>query len=309
MDPASECVSIGIRRNLPSPHRWHGDVPRVQREPVASAEAGHQRQLSKWLVGCAGLYRRGHAKRQRPYYWMRELPVPSRYSFASAVLPDGRVVVIGGEYNNLVPRVDQHRVHVRSSGEHMVSANNCAGTWCCAGGGGTGAIGDAQSTILTNGTMLLANIGNTGYRVVQSRDADLQCTRPDGQGRHQQRGRLESTAERDIPDCRFKDPNVLRNLRFRDQLVGDRRIHRGEPGRYWGGHSQFQGGRTSGPAAGWHAYRLLWHEFRSERRLQHRNRHVGCNWRGRETSRPAPGRAITLSPMGRLACCRMATCS
>ena len=35
------------------------------------------------------------------------------------------------------------------------------GTWCCAGGGGTGAIGDAQSTILTNGTMLLANIRNT----------------------------------------------------------------------------------------------------------------------------------------------------
>ena len=34
------------------------------------------------------------------------------------------------------------------------------GTWCCAGGGGTGAIGDAQSTILTNGTMLVANIGN-----------------------------------------------------------------------------------------------------------------------------------------------------
>ena len=34
-------------------------------------------------------------------------------------------------------------------------------TWCCAGGGGTGAIGDAQSTILTNGTMLVANIGNT----------------------------------------------------------------------------------------------------------------------------------------------------
>ena len=35
------------------------------------------------------------------------------------------------------------------------------GTWCCAGGGGTGGIGDAQSTILTNGTMLLANIANT----------------------------------------------------------------------------------------------------------------------------------------------------
>ena len=39
---------------------------------------------------------------------------------------------------------------------------------------------------------------------------------------------------------RFKDPNVLRNLRFRDQLVGDRRIHRGELGRYRLGHSRFR---------------------------------------------------------------------
>ena len=75
--PLANAFPSGFAEALPSPHRWHGDVPRVQHEPVASTEAGHQRQLSKWLVGCAGFYRRGHAKRQRPYYWMRELPVPA----------------------------------------------------------------------------------------------------------------------------------------------------------------------------------------------------------------------------------------
>ena len=73
--PLANAFPSGFAYSLPSPHRWHGDVSRVQHEPVASAEAGHQWQLSKWLVGCPGLYRRGHAKRQRPHYWMRELPV------------------------------------------------------------------------------------------------------------------------------------------------------------------------------------------------------------------------------------------
>ena len=221
MDPASECVSIGIRRNMPSPHRWHGDVSRGQHEPVASTEAGHQRQLSKWLVGCAGFYRRGHAKRERPHYWMRELPV-----HAIILRVCGAAGWTSGCHRR---RIQQSVLRVWTNIGFMYDpvANTWSaqitlpGTWCCAGGGGTGAIGDAQSTILTNGTMLVANIGSR-YRVVQSRDADLQCTRPDGQGRHQQRGRLESTAERDIPDCRFKDPIVLRNLRFRDQLVGER---------------------------------------------------------------------------------------
>ena len=159
MDPAGECVSIGIRRSMPSPHRWHGDVPRVQHEPVASTEAGHQRQLSKWLVGCAGFYHRGHAKRERPHHWMRELPVPPLY-FASAVLPDGRVVVIGGEYNSGAPVWTNIGFMYDPVANTWSAQITVPGTWCCAGGGGTGAIGDAQSTILTNGTMLVANIGN-----------------------------------------------------------------------------------------------------------------------------------------------------
>jgi len=81
--------------------------------------------------------------------------------FASAVLPDGRVVVIGGEYNDLVPlwtNIGFMYDPVTNTWSEQITV---PGTWCCAGGGGTGAIGDAQSTILTNGTMLLANIGNT----------------------------------------------------------------------------------------------------------------------------------------------------
>jgi hypothetical protein len=81
--------------------------------------------------------------------------------FASAVLPDGRVVVIGGEYNNLVPlwtNIGFMYDPVTNTWSEQITV---PGTWCCAGGAGTGAIGDAQSTILTNGTMLLANIVNT----------------------------------------------------------------------------------------------------------------------------------------------------
>ena len=81
--------------------------------------------------------------------------------FASAVLPDGRVVVIGGEYNNLVPLWTNIGFMYDPVTNMWSEQITVPGTWCCAGGAGTGAIGDAQSTILTNGTMLLANIVNT----------------------------------------------------------------------------------------------------------------------------------------------------
>jgi hypothetical protein len=84
--------------------------------------------------------------------------------FASAVLPDGRVVVIGGEYNNGNKKWTNigfmyDPVTNTWSGQITVPS-----TWCCTNGRGThtGGIGDAQSTILTNGTMLLASLGNAG---------------------------------------------------------------------------------------------------------------------------------------------------
>ena len=90
--------------------------------------------------------------------------------FASAVLPDGRVVVIGGEYNggfkvwtNIGFMYDP--VTNTWSGQITVPA-----TWCCAGGRRTGGIGDAQSTILTNGTMLLASLGDRSRKDIASFD-------------------------------------------------------------------------------------------------------------------------------------------
>jgi hypothetical protein len=90
--------------------------------------------------------------------------------FASAVLPDGRVVVIGGEYNggakvwtNIGFMYDP--VTNTWSGQITVPA-----TWCCTQGRGTGGIGDAQSTILTNGTMLLASLGNRSRKDIASFD-------------------------------------------------------------------------------------------------------------------------------------------
>jgi hypothetical protein len=83
--------------------------------------------------------------------------------FASAVLPDGRVVVIGGEYNNGNPSAVWTNIGfmydpVTNTWSGQITV---PGTWCCAGGNGTGGIGDAQSTILTNGTMLLASLAST----------------------------------------------------------------------------------------------------------------------------------------------------
>ena len=79
--------------------------------------------------------------------------------FASAVLPDGRVVVIGGEYNGGAPVWTNIGFMYDPVANTWSAQITVPGTWCCAGGGGTGAIGDAESTILTNGTMLVANIG------------------------------------------------------------------------------------------------------------------------------------------------------
>ncbi len=83
--------------------------------------------------------------------------------FASAVLPDGRVVVIGGEYNPPgMPAVWTNIGFMYDPVTNMWSGQiTVPATWCCTNGNGTGGIGDAQSTILTNGTMLLASTAST----------------------------------------------------------------------------------------------------------------------------------------------------
>jgi hypothetical protein len=73
--------------------------------------------------------------------------------YASAVLADGRVVVIGGEYNtngNTWTNIGFLYDPVANSWSTQLTEPF-----------GTGNIGDSQSVVLPNGTMLIANISNT----------------------------------------------------------------------------------------------------------------------------------------------------
>lgn len=76
--------------------------------------------------------------------------------FASQVLPDGRVVIIGGEDNT-------NGQTWTNIGFMYDPYNTSQGTWSAQLNEpfGTGNIGDAQSIVLQNGTMLLANISTS----------------------------------------------------------------------------------------------------------------------------------------------------
>src|SRR5258707_2585164 len=73
--------------------------------------------------------------------------------YASAVLPDGRLVVVGGEYNNLLATWTNIGFLY----------NPVTNTWSTqlVVPFGTGSVGDIQTVVLDNGTMLIANISNT----------------------------------------------------------------------------------------------------------------------------------------------------
>lgn len=83
--------------------------------------------------------------------WTQMASMPSGYAplyYASAVLPDGRLIVEGGEYiNNVSTFSTQGAIY-----------NPVANTWTAVSppSGWTG-IGDAQSVVLANGTFMLAN--------------------------------------------------------------------------------------------------------------------------------------------------------
>lgn len=76
--------------------------------------------------------------------------------FASAVLADGRVVIIGGEYIALAAVWSNIGFLYDPVANTWSSQITIPGTWCCSNGAGSGGIGDAQSVVLQNGTMLLA---------------------------------------------------------------------------------------------------------------------------------------------------------
>jgi hypothetical protein len=94
--------------------------------------------------------------------WTQIASMQSGYGpkfFASAVLPDGRVIVEGGEYN-LGGGADwgtQGAIYDPTAGAN--------GTWTpVSPPAGWGTIGDAQSTVLPNGTFMIASCCDTPFR-------------------------------------------------------------------------------------------------------------------------------------------------
>ncbi|MGH6727934.1 MAG: hypothetical protein ACREB8_15535, partial [Pseudolabrys sp.] len=87
--------------------------------------------------------------------WSSIASLPSGYApqyFASAVLPDGRVIINGGEYNgNTNNWTNKGAIYdpVANAWTSVTAPNNGASPW--------NEIGDAQSVVLANGTYMLAS--------------------------------------------------------------------------------------------------------------------------------------------------------
>ena len=85
--------------------------------------------------------------------WSQLASLPAGYSplyFASAVLPDGRVIVEGGEYNFLTFGINTLGAVYDPTADRWTSVAPPPG-WCC--------VSDAQSVVLANGLFMLANAG------------------------------------------------------------------------------------------------------------------------------------------------------
>ena len=88
--------------------------------------------------------------------WTTLASMPSGYGplyYASAVLPDGRVIVVGGEYNNPGGQIWTNQGAIY---------NPVTNTWASVSPpSGWTQIGDAQSCVLANGTFMMADPFNT----------------------------------------------------------------------------------------------------------------------------------------------------
>ena len=102
--------------------------------------------------------------------WTQIASLPSGYAplyFASAVLPDGRVIINGGEYNNGA------QVDTNLGAIYDPSAN----TWTSVSApGGWSTIGDAQSIILSNGTYMLADCCSTNQALLNAGNLSFSAT-------------------------------------------------------------------------------------------------------------------------------------
>jgi hypothetical protein len=109
---------------------------------------------------CAADDRRDRSRSRQRFYingtWTQKASLPAGYSplyFASAVLPDGRVIINGGEYN--------YGAEVWTNQGAIF--NPVLDTWTSVTPPpGWATIGDAPSTVLANGTYMLGNCCTAG---------------------------------------------------------------------------------------------------------------------------------------------------
>jgi Kelch motif. len=110
----------------------------------------HDTQMRDWWAlkpDSLGSYRNGT--------WSQLASLPSGYSplyYAGAVLPDGRLVILGGEYN-AGQSVWTNRGAVYDPKTNLWKSLSHPSGWTT--------VGDAQSVILANGTMMVANCCTT----------------------------------------------------------------------------------------------------------------------------------------------------
>lgn len=107
--------------------------------------------------------------------WTKTASMPSNYGplyFGSAVLPDGKLIVNGGEYNFC------------NTAETTLGAiyDPFANTWTAVSApGGWSSIGDASSVVLPNGTYMLADCCNSNEALLN--ESSMTWT-PTGTGKH-----------------------------------------------------------------------------------------------------------------------------
>ncbi|MFZ0770328.1 MAG: hypothetical protein WCA49_01180 [Candidatus Sulfotelmatobacter sp.] len=103
--------------------------------------------------------------------WKKLAETPSGYSplyYASAVLPDGRVVVVGGEYNN-DSDAETNKGAIYNPATNAWTSITPPSGWTH--------IGDGTSVVLPNGTFMIGNCGLTGSLCTnQTYQAQLDAT-------------------------------------------------------------------------------------------------------------------------------------
>ena len=156
--------------------------------------------------------------------WLTAGNLPAGYNplyFASQVLPSGAVVVMGGEYN-ACNAVWTTLGAVYSPWTNKWSPVDAPAGWT--------SIGDAQSIILPNGKMMLANCCTTDEAILTLTTVRELGAHRHRQGRRERRRRLDDAAQRQHPHRRrLRERRLLRqgipdlypHNRRMDHTIGD----------------------------------------------------------------------------------------